>query len=174
MADPYTGEIRFVGFNFPPQNWMLCDGATLNISEYDTLYALIGTTYGGDGQQTFNLPDLRSRVPLHIGYSGSGNIYPIGERIGVEAVTLDRTQIAPHSHPYLCSAGPAVTAAPANGSYLASNPNQPLYTTDVAIQSPLANNAIAPTGGSLPHDNRMLYLSVNFIICVNGIYPSRD
>lgn len=174
MSEPYLGEIRYVGFNFAPQGWMFCNGQLLSVSEYDALFVLLGTTYGGDGQQTFALPNLQSRIPLHVGPDGFGNSYALGQSVGTETVALNVTQIGSHTHSYQCSTGGAVTTAPANGSYLASNPNQPLYTADAASLTPLASNAIALSGGgNQAHDNIMPYLCVNFIICVEGIYPSQ-
>lgn len=173
MSEPYIGEIRYAGFNFAPQRWMLCDGTLLPISEYEVLYQLIGATYGGDGQETFALPDLQSRIPLHIGSDGFNN-YSLGESFGAETVAVNVFQIGLHTHPYRASTGSAVTAAPAKDSYLASNPNQPLYTTDAASLTRLPSNAIAVSGGDgNPHDNLMPYLCLNFIICVEGIYPSQ-
>lgn len=172
MGTPFIGEIRPVGFNFPPVGWLLCNGQLLSISEYETLYVLLGTTYGGDGQNTFGLPNLQSRLPLHVGNDGSGNAYVLGQNSGQETVTLNVNQLGAHTHAFQGSTSGATAAIPATGSYLASNSNQPVYTTDTASLTPLANNAIAPGGGNnLPHDNLMPYLCVNFIIAVQGIYP---
>ncbi len=156
------------GASFAPAGWMLCEGQTLPISEYETLFNLIGTTFGGDGQETFNLPDLRGRVPLH---QGPG--FQLGETGGVETVTLTNSQIPAHTHPMLCTADPATDTAPAGlvlgkalvnvSAYGADNPTTPI--------SPLS---LTPTGGSQPHDNFQPYLCVNFIISLFGIFPSQN
>ena len=165
MAQPYVGEIRMFAGNFPPNGWMFCDGQLLPISENDTLFALIGTTYGGDGESTFALPNLQSRVPLH-----QGNGFILAEAGGVESVTLTVQQIPAHSHPMLASASPGTSANP-QGNLVASSPNVTLYVEDTA-SSNMAATAIAPVGGSQPHENMQPYLCINFIISLFGIYPS--
>jgi microcystin-dependent protein len=165
MAQPYVGEIRMFAGNFAPAGWMFCEGQLLPISENETLFQLIGTTYGGDGESTFALPDLRGRIPIH---QGSGFI--LAETGGAEEITLTVNQIAAHSHPLLASSGPGTSNTPVNNVtaesvaislYLEDNPN-----------SNLNPSAIAPTGGSQPHQNFQPYLCVNFIISLFGIFPS--
>jgi microcystin-dependent protein len=165
MAQPYVGEIRMFAGNFAPAGWMFCEGQLLPISEYETLFNLIGTTYGGDGQSTFALPDLRGRVPLHF-----GNGFTLAETGGVETVTLTVSQIPAHSHPLLASANNA-SAANAGGNVLAQTPT---YTPYIAMtpNSPLSANSIGSTGGSQPHNNFQPYLCVDFIISLFGIFPS--
>jgi len=168
MAQPYVGEIRMFAGNFAPAGWMFCEGQLLPISEYETLFNLIGTTYGGDGQSTFALPDLRGRIPIHM-----GNGFTLAETGGVETVTLTVSQIPAHSHSALATNNPASSTAP-QGQVLASgsvSSTQP-YGTD-APTAPLSPNTVGPVGGSQPHDNFQPYLCVDFIISLFGIFPSQ-
>jgi microcystin-dependent protein len=165
MAQPYVGEIRMFGGNFAPAGWMFCEGQLLPISENETLFQLIGTTYGGDGESTFALPDLRGRLPMH-----QGNGFTLAETGGVEEITLTVNQMAAHTHPLLATTNNAdvpnvQNALPATG--LLSQ----LYWGD----PPDANcspQAISSTGGSQPHTNFQPYLCVDFIISLFGIFPS--
>ena len=162
MSDPYIGEIRMFGGNFAPVGWLLCQGQTLPISQFDALFNLIGTTYGGDGQQSFQLPNLQGRIPIHV---GSG--LPLGQVGGVETVTLTTNQLPIHTHQPV---GAAVAQSPSpNNAYWASYPNMN-YSTQ-APAAPMAPNALSPSGGSQPHDNMPPYLAINFIIATEGIYP---
>ena len=169
MAQPYVGEVRMFAGNFAPAGWMFCEGQLLPISEYETLFNLIGTTYGGDGQSTFALPDLRGRVPIHI-----GNGFTLAETGGVETVTLTVSQIPAHSHPLLATinsaAGTAPSATVLPGTAAASTITP--YGTD-APQTQLNPRTIGSTGGSQPHDNFQPYLCVDFIISLFGIFPSQ-
>ena len=165
MADPYVGEIRMFGGNFAPAGWMFCEGQILPISENETLFNLIGTTYGGDGQQTFALPDLRGRVPVH---QASG--YLMGQTGGVETVTLSTQQIPLHSHPQLANSQPATQNSPA-GNVLASSATTDVYVPGASLVA-LAASAVAPAGGSQPHPNMQPYAVVSFIISLFGIFPS--
>jgi microcystin-dependent protein len=165
MAQPYVGEIRMFAGNFAPAGWMFCEGQLLPISENETLFQLIGTTYGGDGQSTFALPDLRGRIPIH-----QGNNFILAETGGAEEITLTVNQIAAHSHPFLASGdtGNQVNAA----SNLPSNSQGALpYIEDPPTVS-LSPQAIGPVGGSQPHTNFQPYLCVDFIISLFGIFPS--
>jgi microcystin-dependent protein len=171
MSTPYVGEIRMFGGNFAPAGWMLCEGQALPISEYDTLFALIGTTYGGDGQSTFNLPDLRGRLPLHMGTSSQGTSYAIGEAGGVERVTLTVQQIPAHNHQLMAAAVTGNQVSPA-GSVPASSYNVTPYINDQPAGSMHAS-AISPVGGNQPHENMQPYLCINFIISLFGIFPSQ-
>ena len=170
MSNPYIGEIRMFGGNFAPVGWALCQGQLMAISENDALFNLIGTTYGGDGQNTFGLPDLQGRLPLH---QGSG--FVIGQAAGVESVTLTTTQIPQHGHGMLGSNDQGSSNAPGNavlGSTPAAAQAFP-YGTD----SPLAAidpSSIQPSGGSQPHDNFQPYLCINFIIALYGVYPTQN
>jgi microcystin-dependent protein len=169
MSTPYVGEIRMFAGNFAPAGWALCQGQTLPISENDVLFNLIGTTYGGDGQTTFNLPNLASRVPVHMG-NGGGSSYVIGQTAGQESVTLITSQIPAHSHAPLCNSNAGGQAGPGGGIWaqLATNPPY----ANVAPTVNMGNTAIGPTGGSQPHDNMVPYLVINFIISLFGVFPS--
>lgn len=167
MAQPYVGEIRMFGGNFAPAGWMFCDGSLLPISENETLFQLIGTTYGGDGESTFALPDLRGRLPVH---QGNGMI--LAETGGVEDVTLTVSQIPAHSHPALGSANTGTTTSP-NNNVLSSLviATSSGYGTDNP-QVTMATSSISPVGSSQPHTNMQPYLCVSFIISLFGIFPS--
>jgi len=165
MSQPYVGEIRMFAGNFAPAGWMFCEGQLLPISEYETLFNLIGTTYGGDGQSTFALPDLRGRVPLH-----QGNGFILAETGGAESITLTVNQIPSHTHTLVASTTPGTQNSPAN-LVPASSPSVTLFTADVTDAN-LNPSAISPTGGSQPHDNFQPYLCLDFIISLFGIFPS--
>ncbi len=165
MAQPYIGEIRLFAGNFAPAGWQFCNGALLPISEYDTLFALIGTTYGGDGESTFAVPDLQSRVPIH-----QGNGFVLAETGGVESVTLTPTQIPAHSHPLLATTAPGTSNTPA-GNLLAQTSSVTPYIND-APTSPMAAASVGSTGGSQPHNNMQPFLAVTYIISLYGIFPS--
>lgn len=165
MAQPYVGEIRMFGGNFAPAGWMFCDGQLLPISENETLFQLIGTTYGGDGQSTFALPDLRGRIPIH-----QGNGFILAETGGAEAVTLTVQQIPAHSHPLLASSRTATLTDP-GGNLPAQAQTFDFYQSTPGNQA-MAAGAIASVGGSQPHSNFQPYLCVSFIISLFGIFPS--
>src|SRR4051812_21623869 len=169
MSDPYIGEIRMFGGNFAPVGWLLCQGQLLPISQYDALFNLIGTTYGGDGQETFNLPDLRGRVPVHQGAGAGLSSYVLGQEGGVESVTLTTSQLPGHTHSFVGTTNQAgTTNAPTN--LVGQNPGSNIYVEDQAFVA-LAPQSLLSQGGSQPHDNLQPYLSVNFIIALEGIYP---
>ena len=165
MAQPYVGEIRMFAGNFAPAGWMFCEGQLLPISENNTLFTLIGTTYGGDGQQTFALPDLRGRVPIH-----QGNGFILGEDAGAEEITLTVNQIPAHTHPLLVRSGQGSSPNP-GGQVLSGSPNLDLYIQDIANVQ-LAPTSVSPVGGSQPHTNFQPYLCIDFIISLFGIFPS--
>jgi microcystin-dependent protein len=167
MAQPYVGEIRMFAGNFAPAGWMFCEGQLLPISENETLFQLIGTTYGGDGQSTFALPDLRGRLPLHF-----GNNYILAETGGVEQVTLTTSQISNHSHPLLGSTATASSTDPSGnvGARVTAAAVFP-YGNDSPNQQ-ISPQAVGSTGGSQPHNNFQPYLCVDFIISLFGIFPS--
>jgi microcystin-dependent protein len=167
MAQPYVGEIRMFAGNFAPSGWMFCEGQLLPISENETLFQLIGTTYGGDGEQTFALPDLRGRVPIH-----QGNGFILAETGGAEQITLNLQQIPVHSHAVVASANNAVTANAA-GNVLAQTPRFSPYLPGQPPSSPLAASAVGVTGGSQPHTNFQPYLCLDFIISLFGIFPTQ-
>ena len=167
MAQPYVGEIRMFAGNFAPAGWMFCEGQLLPISEYETLFNLIGTTYGGDGQETFALPDLRGRIPIH-----QGNGVTLAETGGTEEVTLTVSQIPAHAHPFLCSGNNVSSTQPANnvGGVQPTVGVLP-YGSDTP-KTVLNPQSISTVGGSQPHSNFQPYLCVDFIISLFGIFPS--
>ena|ERR1700719_3018649 len=165
MAQPYVGEIRIFAGNFAPSGWMFCEGQLLPISEYDTLFNLIGTTYGGDGQSTFALPDLRGRIPLH-----QGNGFQLAQTGGEETVTLTVQQIPSHTHALLGTTTTA-TSPNASGDVLAQ---ATLFFPYINVAPSVAMApSIGPVGGSQPHDNFQPYLCLDFIISLFGIFPSQ-
>lgn len=167
MAQPYVGEIRMFAGNFAPAGWQLCEGQLLPISENETLFQLIGTTYGGDGQSTFAMPDLRGRLPMH---QGNGTV--LAQTGGVETVTVTVSQMPSHGHPFLGSTNSAGTTTP-TGQVLASSGvfGVSPYGLD-APQTPLAPASVSAVGGSQPHSNFQPYQCINFIISLFGIFPS--
>jgi len=165
MAQPYVGEIRMFAGNFAPAGWMFCEGQLLPISEYETLFNLIGTTYGGDGQSTFALPDLRGRIPLHF-----GNGFTLAETGGVETVTLTVSQIPAHTHALLATSAAASATDPT--SHVLGKPDKNLYRAGPASVA-MASQSVGSTGGSQPHNNFQPYLCVDFIISLFGIFPSQ-
>ena len=170
MSNPFIGEIRMFGGSFAPAGWALCNGAVMPISENDAMFALIGTTYGGDGQETFALPDLQGRIPIHAGQGpGISQNYVLGEKAGVESVTLTTQQIPVHTHPMLATNDIGDNPS-AQGRVVAQSTSVDLYTEDVTDTN-LAATAIQPVGGSQPHENMMPYLCITFIISLFGIYP---
>jgi len=164
MAQPYVGEIRIFAGSFAPAGWMFCDGQLLPISEYETLFNLIGTTYGGDGQSTFALPDLRGRLPLH-----QGNGFTLAEAAGVESVTLTTQQIPIHTHALLASTNIAGSTA-ASGNITGQTGAIQIYRGGTP-NAPLAAGAVTGVGGSQPHSNLQPFLCVSFIISLFGIFP---
>lgn len=168
MSNPYLGEIRMFGGNFAPQGWAKCEGQVLNITEYDALYTLLGTTYGGDGNTTFGLPDLRGRLPLHMGQGPGLSNYAIGAKAGSETVTLVTSQLPAHTHGVRAQTGNGTVSTP-TGSIWGTNSQSPYAKTE-ANATMAAQTTSA--GGSLPHDNMMPYLAVNFIISLLGVYPN--
>lgn len=165
MAQPYVGEIRLFAGNYAPTGWLFCNGQVLRIVDYETLFQLIGTTYGGDGQTTFAVPDLRGRVPIH-----TGNGYTVAQRGGVESVTLNLGQVPAHTHPLVASTDPGTEPTP-QGNLLAAGTSMRPYSYQ-ATDTNMGGEAVNPTGAGQPHDNMQPYLSLSFIISLNGIYPS--
>lgn len=166
MAQPYVGEIRMFGGNFAPVGWMFCEGQLLPISENDTLFTLIGTTYGGDGESTFALPDLRGRIPIH-----QGNNFTLAETGGAEEITLTTQQIPVHSHPFISSLNLADLPSPANAILAVSTTTNVFFNDPPAVA--MAVTSVSGNGGSQPHTNFQPYLCVNFIISLFGIFPSQ-
>lgn len=166
MAQPYIGEIRMFAGNFAPAGWMFCEGQLIPISENETLFQLIGTTYGGDGQSTFALPDLRGRIPIH-----QGNGFILAETGGAEEITLTTSQIPAHSHVPLATLAGGTSTSPVGNHWAVATSG--FYSDAVPnAGAPLAADAISFIGGSQPHTNMQPYLCVNFIISLFGIFPS--
>lgn len=169
MSDPFIGEIRMFAGNFAPAGWAFCSGQLLAIAENEALFNLIGTTYGGDGQENFALPDLQGRIPIHQGTAASGYNYVLGEQGGAEQVTLIAQQMPVHAHP-LASTGSPTSGSPAGHAFGAPAGTK-LYTQVDGVADLEGNQ---PAGGSQPHDNMMPYLAVHFIISLFGIFPSQS
>lgn len=170
MANPYVGEIRMFGGNFAPLGWAFCSGQLLSIAENDVLFALIGTTYGGDGQNTFAVPDLRGRVPLHQGTGASGSSRVIGETGGAETTSLTLSQLPNHSHTLVAGSALSNGSAGANGVLAATGVN--VYGSGLP-GTPMAAQALSSVGSSQPHENMAPYLAVSFIISLFGIFPQQ-
>lgn len=181
MSQPYIGQILTFAGNFTPLNYVPCNGQLLPISQYSTLYNLIGTTYGGDGVNTFAAPDLRSRVPVHNGQGSGLSVYVLGQRNGAETVPLVTGNLPQHSHTVGIVAGAANLATPTSNATLASevqsNTNSTAYTYlpyPGGNQVALASNSVSNTGGGTPHENRQPYLAITYCIAVYGLYPSQS
>ncbi|MFC3773561.1 phage tail protein [Paenibacillus sp. GCM10012303] len=172
MAQPYVGEIRMFAGNFAPAGWMFCEGQVLSVAEHDVLFNLIGTTYGGDGQETFQLPDMRGRIPIHQGASVTGTTYPLAMTGGVESITLTTGQIPQHSHPIGVRLEQGDTSNPDQAA-LALSTLSPYTAAGAEVSGSMHAGAVTAAGSSQPHNNMMPYLCVHFIISLFGIYPSQ-
>jgi microcystin-dependent protein len=172
MSQPYVGEIRMFAGNFAPAGWMFCDGELLPISENDTLFNLIGTTYGGDGEETFALPNLQSRIPIHAGQGSGLSLHQLAEAAGVETVTLTTQQIPAHQHAPLASDQEGTLSSPNNAVWAVASTGNQLYSSPPGVNTMHAQS-IGSNGGSQPHDNMGPYLCVNYIISLFGIYPNQ-
>jgi len=169
MGEPFVGEIRMFAGNFNPAGWAFCNGALIPISQNDTLFNLIGTTYGGDGQETFALPDLQSRIPVHAGTGSGLSTYTLGETFGVESVTLNTNQIPTHSHALIASQDTAASTTAANNVTATTNQLK-IYTENSAAK--LFNaSMVSNVGGNQPHENLMPILAISFIISLFGVFP---
>jgi microcystin-dependent protein len=181
--DAFVGEIRAVGFNFAPRNWAFCQGQILPINQYTALFSLLGTTYGGDGRSTFALPDLRGRAAVQAGQGGGLSNYPLGQRNGVENVTLLPAQLPAHTHSLGTAGSIGVTAAqgdltsPVN-NFLAATNNLNQYGEESTTGATMNPGSVTGTGGvqggSAPHPNMMPYETINYIIALVGIFPPRS
>ncbi len=170
MPEPFVGEIRMFAGNFAPNGWMFCEGQALPISENEVLFQLIGTTYGGDGEQTFNLPNLASRVPIHMGTGPDGTTYQLGEMAGTEQETLTTQQIPIHNHAFVASLNPAALNTPV-GNVLGEQGTINLFLVD-SPDTAMNAQSVTPAGGSQPHENTQPFLCINFIISLFGVFPS--
>ena len=170
MSEPFLAEIRIVGFNFAPRGWAFCDGQILPINQNQSLYSLLGTTYGGDGRTSFALPDLRGRTPMHV-----GDGHQLGQKGGAETVTLTAAEIGAHTHTVKASSQQANQAQPAN-LILATVPRPELiYRTPAASSTTaLRSGTVTNAGGGQAHDNMQPYLAVSFCIALRGLFPSRN
>ena len=168
MSDPFLGEIKLVPYGFEPKGWAYCDGRELPINQNQALFALLGTSFGGDGKTTFRLPDLRGRVPVGTGDAATGTTYALGEAGGQESVKLALGQLPAHAHAVRANSGAATTKKPANawpaagGAYAASS------------DTTMGATMIGRSGSGKAHDNRQPYLGLNYVIALQGIFPSRN
>ena len=178
MAEAFLGEIRMFGFNFAPQGWAMCNGQLLSISQNDALFALLGTTYGGNGSSTFGLPNFQSRVPIHQGHGSGLSQYEIGEFSGVETVTLTVSQTAAHTHLVYADGDNESNNSPSpSGNALSTfGTGNNVYATAAGLMKAVTMNPlmIAAAGGGQPHTNVQPFLVVNFCIALQGIFPSRN
>lgn len=173
MAQPYIGEIRMFAGNFAPAGWSFCDGQLVPISQNDALFILIGTTYGGDGESTFALPNLQSRIPLHMGTGPDGVTYQLGETGGVESVTLTTQQIPNHTHTLIGTSNPATETGP-GGNLFGISAQVEYGTTGLSADTAMNAAAISPVGGSQPHENCAPFLCINYIISLFGLFPRQN
>jgi microcystin-dependent protein len=174
MADPFVAEIRIFPFNFAPKGWALCDGQLLPLSQNTALFSLLGTTYGGNGKSNFALPDLQGRAPMHPGQGPGLSLHDLGEQGGTDTVTLLQNQMPAHSHSLSANDQPGEDASP-TGEVLARSVGASLYQTTTnqnVVQ--LGTAAVGVTGGGLPHNNLMPYLTLNFCIALQGVFPPRS
>jgi microcystin-dependent protein len=173
MADPFVAEIRILACNFPPKGWATCDGQVLAISQNTALFSLLGTTYGGNGSSNFALPNLQGNAPMQQGQSTTGTSYALGQTGGSETVTLLLNEMPSHNHAIQGNINPANLATPSPARSLArASPGQ-AYTATLTNITPFAGNAIQLNGGGTPHNNLMPYLTLNFCIALQGIFPAR-
>ncbi|QAU24851.1 phage tail protein [Dyella sp. M7H15-1] len=177
MSTPFVGEIRLFGFPRIPTGWLACDGSLQSISGYEVLYTLLGTTYGGDGQNTFGLPDLRGRVPLHQGTGNGLSPRPLGQSVGTESVDLTIVQLPLHTHIAYATTNQANATSPSSSvapGTVASTDT--MYSSNLtgARSFNLENSAVTYTGGSQPHDNTMPTLTASYCIAFEGLFPSQS
>jgi len=173
MSEPFLAEVRMVGFDFAPRGWAFCDGQILPISQNQSLYSLLGTTYGGDGRTSFALPDLRGRTPIHVGRSDGGEQHALGSKGGEEAHTLSVNEMPLHDHSFTASSAQGTTDVPQTNQVL-SRSARDVYRDQATSLTSLIPAAIANTGGSRAHENMQPFLAVNFCIALQGLFPSRN
>ena len=177
--EAFVGTILPVAFTYPPPGWLLCTGQIVSIQQHQLLFAVVGFRYGGDGQSTFGIPNLQGRVPINQGQLAGGGIYTIGSTGGVETVTLNTQQMPLHTHAMTVDGSPGKTSVPA-GNYFAQTQAQGAddpfnsFTPNPARPAILNQASLQAVGGNLPHENRQPYLVINYIICTDGLYPSRQ
>lgn len=169
--DPFVAEIRIFPFNFPPKGWAFCDGQILPLSQNTALFSLLGTTYGGDGKSNFALPNMQGNAPMHPGQGPGLSLHDLGETGGSDTVSLLESEIPSHSHALTVSQSDGTDQAPANELY-AAGVGIGQYAAPGALTN-LSDNAVAPAGGDQPHNNMQPYLTLNFCIALQGVYPPR-
>lgn len=172
MTNPYLGEIKLMPWNFAPRGWAFCAGQILSIQQNTALFSLLGTIYGGNGSTTFGLPDLRGRVPIHRDQQGQ---YPQGDMEGEEQETLSLSEMPAHNHAFVGTSAASGSGAP-NGSTILGAPNQPTgaYYGPDTTPTPIAPTSVSPVGGNQPHQNMQPFLTMNYCIAINGIFPARN
>jgi microcystin-dependent protein len=173
MSDQYVGEIRMFGGSFAIYGWSYCNGALLSIAQNSALFQVLGTTYGGDGVNTFGLPDLQGRVPVHQGQGAGLQNYVLGQKSGVETVTLNSAQLPAHSHPAVGSASGAATGNPTNATWGNSAISNKSFGPGTSADGSMNQLSLGMSGGNQPHDNMLPFLVVSFIIALGGIFPSQ-
>ena len=169
MSEPFLAEVRIVAFNFPPRGWAFCDGQILPINQNQSLYSLLGTTYGGDGRTSFALPDLRSRTPIHVG-SSNGSIHLLGQKGGEETITLSAAEMPQHTHPPQANSALADQGSPVNNFWAQESQN--MY--DPTANNTMSADTVLSVGGGQAHNNMQPYLVLNFCIALQGLFPSRN
>ena len=173
MADPFVAEIRIFPFNFAPKGWAFCDGQILPLSQNTALFSLLGTTYGGDGKSNFALPDVQGNAPMHPGQGPGLSLHDLGETGGSETVSLLESEIPLHSHALRAVADPGDISLPQAGTVLAVTTGATGYVVPTPALTPMSDNSLAPAGGDQPHNNMMPYLTLNFCIALQGVFPPR-
>jgi microcystin-dependent protein len=174
VADPFVAEIRIVGFNFAPRGWAMCNGQLLPISQNTALFSILGTFYGGDGKSTFALPNIQDSAPMHPGQGPGLSQHSLGESAGQAFVTLLESEMPVHTHALRASSDPGDLGAPdTNRSLARSQPDIYKQPAGAAALQPMSPNAVGLTGGSLPHNNLMPFLALNFVIALQGVFPPR-
>ena len=177
MSDQFVGEIRIAGFNFAPQGWATCDGQILPISQNTALFSLLGVNYGGNGTSNFALPDFQGRAPMHWGTSTTGTVYDVGEVGGASTVTLSAQELPAHTHTLSASGNAATTSIPTNALLAVPQANPrfaTLYHASDGNNTALGGQSVAAIGGNAPHNNLQPYLTLIFIIALQGIFPPRQ
>lgn len=171
LSDQYLGEIRLFAGNYAPEGWAMCSGQSIPINQNNALFSLLGTTYGGDGQTSFNLPDLRGRVPIHMGTSSFGTAFAAGQTGGTETVTLSEAEMPAHNHQIKASQLPGTSSSPSNNYFAQSNMNQ--YTR-LGPNNSMDPQTVSGVGANQLHNNMMPYFTLTYIIALQGNYPSRS
>lgn len=172
MADPFVAEIRMFPFNFAPRGWAFCGGQLLPLSQNTALFSLLGTTYGGNGKSNFALPNLQGRAPMHPGQGPGLSLHDLGEEAGVETVTLLESEVPSHTHAQRAAIDPGDLFAPTN-NVLATSVGAAMYQPSNALLVNMSDQSLAPSGGDQPHNNMQPYLTVNFCIAMQGVFPPR-